>query len=81
MNATLGYRVLAAIGALAATASVVLAMLLARQGIDLGFPSDLIAAVLCYLVGAFAFSKRPQLVAARRLLLLGVLYVGRDARK
>jgi hypothetical protein len=76
MNATLGYRGLAAIGTLAALAAALLAVLVAHQGIDLGFPSDLIAAVLCYLVGAFAFWKRPQLVAARRLLLVGVLYVG-----
>jgi signal transduction histidine kinase len=75
MNATLGYRGLAAIGALAAVAAALLAVLLARQGVDLGFPSDLIAAVLCYLVGAFAFWKRPQFVAARRLLLVGLLYV------
>jgi signal transduction histidine kinase len=76
MNATLLNRQLVGAGALVATASVVLAVLVALLGIDLGFPSDLIAAVLCYLVGAFAFWKRPQLVAARRLLLVGVLYVG-----
>jgi signal transduction histidine kinase len=76
MNATLLYRVLTAAGALAALASVLLAVLLALQGIDLGFPSDLLAALLYYCLGAFAVRQRPQLVAARRLLLAGVLYVG-----
>jgi signal transduction histidine kinase len=76
MNATLLYRVLTAAGALATLASVLLAALVALEGIDLGFPSDLIAAVLYYLIGAFAVWQRPQLVAARRLLLAGVLYVG-----
>ncbi|HET9223402.1 MAG TPA: histidine kinase [Roseiflexaceae bacterium] len=76
MNATLRYRVLTAVGALAALASVLLAVLLRLQGIDLGFPSDLLAALLCYCLGAFAVWQRPQLVAARRLLLAGVLYVG-----
>jgi DNA-binding CsgD family transcriptional regulator len=68
--------VLTAAGALVALASVLLATLLALQGVDLGFPSDLLAAVLYYLMGAFAVWQRPQLLAARRLLLAGVLYVG-----
>src|SRR4026209_548568 len=76
MNATLLYRMLTAGWASLATASGLLAVLVALQGIDLGFPSDLIAAVLFYLTGAFAVWKRPQLAAARWLLLAGVLYVG-----
>jgi signal transduction histidine kinase len=75
MNATLRYRVLTAAGALAALASVLLTVLLRRQGIALGFPSDLLAALLYYCTGAFAAWQRPQLVAARWLLLAGVLYV------
>jgi len=40
MNETLLYRVLTAVGALLAVASGLLAVLVALQGIDLGFPSD-----------------------------------------
>jgi hypothetical protein len=76
MNVALLYRVLTAAGALAALASILLAALVGLQGVDLGFRSDLIAAVLFYLMGGFAVWQRPQLVAARRLLLAGVLYVG-----
>jgi signal transduction histidine kinase len=76
MSATSGYRLLAGIGGVAAAAGVALSALLAREGTDLGFPSDLIAAVLCYVVGVFAFGKRPQSLAARRLLLLGAIYAG-----
>jgi signal transduction histidine kinase len=76
MNAPLIYRMLTAVGALAALASALLAVLLRPRGIQLGFPSDLLAAVLYYCTGVFAVWRRPQLVAARRLLLAGVLYVG-----
>jgi signal transduction histidine kinase len=76
MNAPLLYRVLTAVGALLAIASGLLAVLVELQGIELGFPSDLLAAVLFYLTGAFALWKRPRLTTAHRLLLAGVLYVG-----
>jgi hypothetical protein len=78
-SATLGYRILAGIGAVATAAGVVLSALLAREGTELGFPSDLIAAVLKYLVAVFAFWKRPLSLAARRLLLLGAIYAGHIA--
>jgi hypothetical protein len=54
MNAPLLYRMLTAVGALAALASALLAVLLRLRGIQLGFPSDLLAAVLYYCTGVFA---------------------------
>ncbi len=76
MNEPLLYRALIVVGAVVTMALLVLAVLVVVEPrIDQGFQTDSLMVALTYLTGAFTVWKRPNQLAARRLLILGVLGV------
>jgi hypothetical protein len=73
MNPTRLDRWLMIVGALATLVGVPFTLLAARIVSTAAFPSDFIAAEIFAFAGAFAVWRQPNQLAARRLLLAGVI--------